>query len=156
MRREIRTVAGTGLLALAACAHARVTPSDFAGSWSLVDKCVVYQHFINLDIKETANGINGAWSDGTLVHGSDGHLTGSLQGSSLHVKLCSDDPASGLSKCPYNGIAQAVFERRGDDLVWYDVLEDGRLIEYAKLLREGAAPKDETWCTADKDAEGAV
>lgn len=107
--RDVRRFLARWLLpaAIAALITACSTPR-FAGEWAYAKTCD-RGHFVSLRLEQSGASVNGDWSAGTLLRGNDGQLQGTVRGSRLYVRYCSDDGGVGYQACPAFGPEEDYF-----------------------------------------------
>ena len=88
---------------------------SFTGTWEYGKKCG-FGHFVTISLKQSGDSVSGTWSEGTMVKGSDGQLTGKLRGNRLYARYCGHDEASGYSLCPEFDAESDYFVRQGSSL----------------------------------------
>lgn len=125
-----RSVAVLALCMVSACAQfpgpAAATSSGaaaketaaFFGRWAYAQSCG-WQHSAHLEFRTTADGIRGAWSDGTRVGGESGELQGRLRDGKLFVRFCRDAEGKAPGICPDFDIETSYVVRKDGQLVWY-------------------------------------
>lgn len=92
--------------------------ATFAGRWAYAQSCG-WQHSAHLEFRATADGIRGAWSDGTRVGGESGELQGRLRDGKLFVRFCREAEGKAPGICPDFDIEKSYFVRKDRQLVWY-------------------------------------
>ena len=90
----------------------------FAGRWAYAQSCG-WQHSAHLEFRATADGIRGAWSDGTRVGGENGELQGRLRDGKLFVRFCREADGKAPGICPNFDIETSYVVRNDGQLVWY-------------------------------------
>ena len=96
----------------------KAAAATFAGRWAYVQSCG-WQHSAHLEFKTTADGIRGAWSDGTRVGGESGELQGRLRDGKLFVRFCREADGKAPGICPDFDIETSYVVRNDGQLVWY-------------------------------------
>ena len=92
--------------------------ATFAGRWAYAQSCG-WQHSAHLEFRATADGIRGAWSDGTRVGGESGELKGRLRDGKLFVRFCREAEGKAPGICPDFDIEKSYVVRKDRQLVWY-------------------------------------
>lgn len=92
--------------------------AEFAGRWAYAQSCG-WQHSAHLEFRATADGIRGAWSDGTRVGGENGELQGRLRDGKLFVRFCREADGKAPGICPNFDIETSYVVRNDGQLVWY-------------------------------------
>jgi hypothetical protein len=91
----------------------------FAGRWAYAQSCG-WQHSAELELKTTAEGIRGTWSDGTRVRGEAGELSGEYRDGKMFLRFCRDDVAENDPEaCPNYRAENAYAVREAGNLIWY-------------------------------------
>lgn len=109
---------------VAATAPASGSPAEtpaattFSGRWAYAQSCG-WQHSAHLEFRATAEGIRGAWSDGTRVGGESGELQGRLRDGRLFVRFCREAEGTAPGICPDFDIEKSYVARKDGQLVWY-------------------------------------
>lgn len=103
---------------IALCSRDVESPDSgsFTGTWEYGKKCG-FGHFVTISLKQSGDSASGTWSEGTMVKGSDGQLTGKLRGNRLYVRYCGRDEASGYTVCPEFDAESDYLIRVGDSLI---------------------------------------
>ena len=103
---------------VAAAPDSAKATATFAGRWAYAQSCG-WQHSAHLEFRATADGIRGAWSDGTRVGGESGELQGRLRDGKLFVRFCREAEGKAPGICPDFDIEKSYFVRKDRQLVWY-------------------------------------
>lgn len=89
------------------------------GRWAYAQSCG-WQHSAELELKTTAEGIRGTWSDGTRIRGEAGELSGEYRDGKIFLRFCRDDVAeSDPEACPDSRAEDAYVVREAGNLIWY-------------------------------------
>lgn len=118
----------------------------FAGRWAYAQSCG-WQHSAHLELKTTAEGIRGTWSDGTRVRGEAGELSGEYRNGKIFLRFCRDDVVeSDPEACPDFRAEDAYVVREAGNLIWYRASGAGsyrRYLELSPVIVGQDIPKDD-------------
>ncbi len=118
----------------------------FFGRWAYAQSCG-WQHSAHLELKTTAEGIRGTWSDGTRVRGEAGELSGEYRDGKIFLRFCRDDVAeSDPEACPDFRAEDAYVVREAGNLIWYRASGADsyrRYLELSPVIAGQDIPKDD-------------
>jgi len=131
------------------------TASILAGEWAYRSDCH-HGHSAEFTVQRTSPVVEGTWSDGTNISGSQGRFKGDWRDGRLYVRFCSEDGGIGdYPACPAYGDVGAYVVPEGTRLAWYRTVgapSENTFDKYLVLVRKsknGDVPKDPTCNDAD-------
>lgn len=132
-----------------------VAASTLAGEWAYRSDCD-RGHSAEFAVQKTSPTVEGTWSDGTNISGSQGRFKGDWRDGKLYVRFCSEDGGIGdYPACPAYADVGAYVVPEGTKLAWYRTVgapSENTFDKYLVLGRKpnnGDVPKDSTCKDAD-------
>lgn len=122
---------------------------NFEGEWSYRDDCD-HGHFVTLELKREKDLLVGSWSDGTLLHGSQGLLTGRVNEGRLIAEWCSwYEQAGAPALCPHYDGSKDYLVARDGGIVWYQKYGQ-EYSEYVVLTKGNKPHRSTRTCDDDR------